>query len=311
MTRRILLLANPSAAAGRAAGRWEKLLVDLEAQQVKVDYVLTDHPRHAVDLAKEAATKYDVIAAVGGDGTVNEVANGILLAGQTNAMVGVVPVGTGNDVAHVLGIRGLQDATRALADGTPQSMDVIEIVWEESGKRVTRYALLYAAVGFAGELLKHTTSTVKRVFGSRYCYTVGFFGALLTYRSPTMRVRCDDHEFKGRMLLVSAGNAEIVGAGTMRLSPGASTEDGIMNVNVVEELGRLEIARWFPKLLTGTHTTHKKVHYLPASSVSIESLPQMEVQFDGELFGQTPVTFTVKPKALKAITGWGLPSGSA
>jgi YegS/Rv2252/BmrU family lipid kinase len=306
MTRRILLIANPSAAAGRAARRWEKLFADLDARQLKVNYVLTNRPRHAVDLARDAADKYDVVAAVGGDGTVNEVASGMLLAGQTHSLFGIIPVGTGNDVAKLVGISTVDDAVRALAEGTPQSMDAIEVVCEESGRRATRYAVLYAAVGFPGELLKHTTPEVKKIFGSRYCYTFGFFRALFTYESPVMRILCDDREFKGRMFLVSAGNAEIVGAGTMRLSPGASVEDGKLNVNVVEELGRLEVARWFPRLLMGTHTTHPKVHYFPASSVSIESQPPMEVQVDGELFGQTPVMFTVKPKALRVITGWGL-----
>ena len=306
MTRRILLIANPSAAAGRAVARWEKLLGDLERCRLKVDYVLTERPRHAVDLAKEAAVKYDVVVAVGGDGTVNEVASGLLLAGETGCLLGVIPVGTGNDVAQMAGVSTVDDAVRALAEGPLQSVDVIEVVCEESGRRATRFALLYAAVGFAGELLKHTTAEVKKIFGSHYCYTFGFFRALFTYESPTMQVKCDDREFAGRMFLVSAGNAEIVGAGTMRLSPGARTDDGMLNVNVVEELGRLEVARWFPRLLMGTHTTHPKVHYFPANSVSIESQPAMEVQVDGELFGCTPATFTVKPKALRVITGWGL-----
>jgi YegS/Rv2252/BmrU family lipid kinase len=306
MTRRILLIANPSAAAGRATARWEKLLGDLEARKLKVDYALTDRPRHAVELARDAADKYDVIAAVGGDGTVNEVASGLLLAGETNCLLGVVPVGTGNDAAKLVGISTVDDSVRALAEGTAQPMDVIEVVCEESGKRATRYALLYAAVGFAGELLKHTTPEVKKILGSRYCYTFGFFRALFTYETPVMRIQCDDREFNGRTFLVSAGNAEIVGAGTMRLSPGASVEDGKLNVNVVEELGRLEVACWFPRLLMGMHTTHPKVHYFAASSVSIECQPSSEVQVDGELFGQTPVTFTVKPKALRVITGWGL-----
>ncbi len=306
MARRILLIANPSAAAGRATTRWEKLLAGLEARKIKVEYSLTNRSRHAVDLAQEAAGKYDVIVAVGGDGTVNEVASGMLLAGQIHSLLGVVPMGTGNDVAKLVGISTVDDSVRAIAEGAPQPMDAIEVVCDESGRPATRYALLYAGVGFAGELLKHTTPEVKKIFGSRYCYTYGFFRALFTYESPTMRVKCDDREFHGRMFLVSAGNAEIVGAGTMRLSPGARTDDGMLNVNVVEELGRLEVARWFPRLLMGTHTTHPKVHYFPANSVRIESQPAMVVQVDGELFGKTPVTFTVKPKALRVITGWGL-----
>jgi len=301
MNRRILLIVNPAAAVGRMARRWESLLVDLEARKLKADHVLTDGPRHAISMAREASCGYDVIAAVGGDGTVNEVASGILLAGETKTALAVIPFGTGNDAAQLLGIRSLEDAVDALASGTTRTIDAIEVRCRDAGKEVTRYALLYAAVGFAGELLKCTTPAVKRLFGPRYCYSVGFFRALLGFRSPKMRVRCDDRDFHGRMFLVSAGNAEIVGAGTMRLSPGAKVDDGKLNVNVIEDLGRLETARCFPKVLKGIHTTHPKVRYFAATSVTVECEPLMEVQMDGELFGHTPATFRVMPRAIRVI----------
>src|SRR6059036_1603767 len=303
MNRRILLIVNPAAAVGSLARRWESLLVDLDARKLKADHVLTDGPRHAISLAREASRSYDVIAAVGGDGTVNEVASGILLAGEAKTALAVIPFGTGNDAAHLLGIRSLEDAVNALVSGTTRAMDAIEVRCHDAGKQVTRFALLYAAVGFAGELLKCTTPTVKRLFGPRYCYSVGFFRALLDFKSPTMWVRCDDREVNGRMFLVSAGNAEIVGAGTMRLSPGAKVDDGKLNVNVIGDLGRLDTARWFPKVLRGMHTTHPKVRYFPATSVTVECEELMEVQMDGELFGHTPATFQVRPKAIRVVVG--------
>jgi diacylglycerol kinase (ATP) len=173
-----------------------------------------------------------------------------------------------------------------------------------------RFGLLYAAVGFAGEVGKCTTPTIKRVFGARYCYSVGFFRALCRFESPHMRVCCDDREFEGDMFLVSAGNAEIVGGGAMRLSPGARIDDGKLNVNIVHSLNRIEITRCFPKLLMGTHVTHPRVEYFTATRVKVESEPALEIQIDGELFGQTPATFEVKPGAIRVCTGWGL-SGSA
>jgi YegS/Rv2252/BmrU family lipid kinase len=288
---------------GRAARRWSRLLVDLEARKLKPDHVITDGPGHAISLAREATPSYDVITAVGGDGTVNEVASGILLAGETKTTLAVIPLGTGNDAAQMLGIRSVADAVNALTSGTTRTIDAIEVRCHDGARKLTRYALLYAAVGFAGQLLKCTTPAVKRLFGPRYCYSVGFFRALLGFRSPTMRVRCDDREFNGRMFLVSAGNAEIVGAGTMRLSPGAKVDDGQLNVNVIENLGRLETARWFPKVLTGTHTTHPKVRYFAATTVAIESEELMEIQMDGELCGHTPATFQVRPGAMRVIAG--------
>jgi diacylglycerol kinase (ATP) len=303
MKGRILLIANLSAAAGGAKRRWDKLLVELTSHGVQADHVITDGMGHALSLARDASRSYDVIAAVGGDGTVNEVASGILLAGEAKTALAVIPFGTGNDAAQLLGIRTLEDAVHALASGTTRTIDAIEVRCVDAGKEVTRYALLYAAVGFAGELLKCTTPTVKRLFGPRYCYSVGFFRALLGFRSPTMRVRCDEREFNGRMLLVSAGNAEMVGAGTMRLSPGAKVDDGKLNVNVIEDLGRLETARWFPKVLEGIHTTHPKVRYFATSSVTVECEPLMEVQMDGELFGHTPARFRVIPGAIRVGVG--------
>src|SRR5439155_7057250 len=178
----------------------------------------------------------------------------------------VIPFGTGNDAAQLLGIRSLEDAVNALASGTTRTIDAVEVRCHDAGKERTRYALLYAAVGFAGELLKCTTPTIKRLFGPRYCYSVGFFRALLGFRSPKMRVRCDDRDFHGRMFLVSAGNDEIVGAGTMWLSPGAIVDDGKLNVNVIEDLGRLETAGWFTKVLIGMQRTHPKVRYFAANS---------------------------------------------
>ena len=301
MKGKILLIANLSAAAGGATRRWDKLLEDLASRGVRADHVLTESSGHAISLAREAAQSYDVIAAVGGDGTVNEVASGILLAGETSSALAIIPLGTGNDAAQLLGIRSVEDAFKALVSGRTRTIDAIEVHCHNAGKEHTRYALLYAAVGFAGELLKRTTPAVKRLFGPRYCYSVGFFRALLGFRSPTIRVRCDEREFHGRMFLVSAGNAEIVGAGTMRLSPGAKVDDGQMNVNVIEDLGRLETARWFPKVLKGTHTTHPKVSYLAATSVTIECEAVMEVQLDGELYGHTPATFQVRPGAIRVI----------
>jgi len=306
MTRRILLIANPSAAAGRASGRWENLLGSLKKRQLKVDYALSNHPRHAVDLARDAAGKYDVIAAVGGDGTMNEVANGILFSNRNDTALAVVPLGTGNDLARLIGIRTVEDSLDALAQGATQVIDAIEVSCCEQGKTAKHYALLYAAVGFAGEVGKHTTPTIKGIFGQRFCYSIGFFLALLRFESPNMRVRCDEREFNGRMFLVSAAKAEIIGGGAMRLSPGAKIDDGKLHVNVVEHLGRLETTRCFPRLLMGTHTTHPKVQYFPATVVHIESHSQIDLQLDGELIGTTPATLAVKAKALRIITGWGL-----
>src|SRR6266511_20062 len=115
--RHLLLIANLSAGGSRAMASWEKLLVELAARGIHYDYVITERPRHAVSLAREASPGYDIIAAVGGDGTVNEVASGILLAGEPKTTLGVIPLGTGNDLAQLVGLRTPADAVEALVSG--------------------------------------------------------------------------------------------------------------------------------------------------------------------------------------------------
>lgn len=302
MSQRLLLIVNPHAAAGRAGERLASLLAELGKLGIGADHVVTTRPGHALELARAASRDYERIAAVGGDGTVNEVASGILLGDGARAALGVVPLGTGNDVAQLLGVGSLPDAINALAHGPARTMDVIEVRCHEAGRPATRYALLFAAAGFAGELLRHTTPRVKRLFGPRYCYSVGFLRAVLSYRAPRLRVSCDGHVSEGRMFLVCAGNAEYAGGGVMRLSPGARTDDGKLNVSVIAALGRLETLRYFPALLKGEHIRHPRVRYGPATSVTIDADAPVPLQVDGDVFGCTPARFLVKARALKVVS---------
>ena len=265
------------------------------------EHTLTTHPGHAITLAEQAARKFDVVVAVGGDGTVLEVATGLLLAVATETALGIVPFGTGNDVARMVGVNNVQAALETLRHGQPRAIDVIEVRCHDGTKPIIRYALLFAAVGFASELIKHTTPRIKRLFGSRLCYSAGFFRALFSYRPSLMRVSCDGRSKQGRLFLACAGNSEFAGGNVMHLSPGALVDDGLLNVSLIEMAGRWETARQFFRLLRGTHIHHPNVRYFPARSLSVASDANIEVTLDGDIVGHTPATFEVKPKALNIL----------
>ncbi|HEY3418007.1 MAG TPA: diacylglycerol kinase family protein [Armatimonadota bacterium] len=298
MKERFLVIANPKAAAGRAQRRWETLLDGLRGQGIEVDCAFTEYPGHAVTLAREACGRYTTLVAAGGDGTVNEVASGILLSAAPDVTLGVIPLGTGNDVAQLQGITSMEEAIQALVSGETRRIDVIEARCRQGDAPAVRYALLYASVGFASELLKYTTPLIKRIFGPRYCYSIGFFRALFRFHSPMMQISAGDRHFAGRMFFAGAGNAEYAGGGTMRLSPGAKMDDGLLNITLVPELSRLEIIRCFPKLLAGTHDTIPSVSYFTAPALTVDADPAMAVAVDGDIFGETPVEFRVRPGAL-------------
>jgi len=297
----ILLILNPSAAAGRAPKRWDGLRSELARRGVLVDHALSQAPGHATQLALAGCDRYEVIAAVGGDGTVNEVTNGIMSAPGPRRCLAIVPFGTGNDAAHHTGIHTQEDAVAALAGDQRRPTDVIEVAHGGPGAEQVSHSLLFAAVGFAGELIKRTTPLVKRILGPRFCYSAGFLRAWASYRCRPMRVTTDTAEFSGRFFHVCAGNSEYGGGGVMRMSPGARMDDGRLELCVIEGLSRLEILRCFPRLLRGTHITHPRVRYFPGRTLRVESWPDQELQLDGDLIGRTPATFTVLPSALRIL----------
>jgi YegS/Rv2252/BmrU family lipid kinase len=301
MPRRVLCVVNPEAAAGRARTVWAVWRSRCARESLVVDEAFSDGPGHALQLARARAADYDVVVAAGGDGTVNEVANGLLLAEGARAALAILPLGTGNDAATQLGVLGLDAAAASLARGAPRTLDVIETHFTALGQSVTRYALLFAAVGFAGELIKRTTPRVKRIFGARLCYSVGFFRALGSYRAPRMVVRAGSQQFRGRMFHVCAGNAEWGGGGVMRHSPGARWDDGKMDICLIQALGRLETVRYFPRLLRGSHVNHPKATYLQGDALEVESDPPLELQLDGDLVGRTPASFRLQPGRLTVL----------
>lgn len=164
--------------------------------------------------------------------------------------------------------------------------------------RVIRFGLLYSAVGIVGEVLKQTTPRVKRVFGPRLAYHVGALRAILTYRAPAMRVTCDGQAREGRFLMACASNSEQAGGG-MRLAPGALMDDGLLNVNVCEPIGRCRTVALLWNIFKGRQLSHPKLRCFPVRTVSVEADPPIEVEADGELIGHTPAHFEVVPRALK------------
>lgn len=301
-----LLIGNGEAGAGRASKAWARLVERFpEAASLRVQW--TRAPGEATDLARAAAGQRKMVVAVGGDGTVNEVAMGLIEAGAGDTALGILPMGTGNDAARALGVIDLMGAWEALEGGQTRRMDVIEVQCQTREGEKTRYSLVYAAAGFPAEILERTTPGVKRWAGRRGCYTIGFLRAVFGWRSPRMRIRCDGHAYDGRYLAVCAGNAEWVGGGMMRLSPGARWDDGRLNINLIPELSTWQALRSFPRLYRGTHLTIKGVRYLTATELELQAEPPTKVQVDGDVRGESPVRLRVLPGRLRVASPIGEP----
>jgi len=295
---RVVFIVNPAAASGRGQARWAELTPGLLRDHADAKVQFTTQPGGALRLAQEAAPDCDVIVAVGGDGTVFEAASGLLLSGSASTRFGIVPIGTGNDVARQCGIRDAEQARAVLRVGRTRSLDVIRIQCREQDRPVIRFALLYGAVGIISEVLRQTTPRVKHLFGPGLAYYVGAVRAILSYRSPLMRVTCDGQSQERRFLLVCASNSEEAGGG-MRLAPGALMDDGLLNVNVCEAISRVRTVALLWHIFKGRQLSHPKLRYFPARSLSVSTDAPIEVEADGELVGLTPAVFEIVPRALR------------
>jgi len=263
---------------------------------------LTESAGHATHLAKSNAPDFEIIAALGGDGTVNEVANGLMAVepGERPALA-TLPVGTGNDVALTYGLAHFESAIDALAKGSTRTLDVIRVQLMRDGKSVTRHALLFVAAGFAAEVIRKTGPRVKRIFGRRFSYSVGLFRALASFRAPEFSVKWDGGERSGQMFQVCAGNTEFAAGGVMRISPGARPDDGLLNISLVDVLGRLQIVRRFPSILSGGYVEDERVDYFTGKRLEIDAVPPAELQADGDIIGTTPATVELLPGALQLV----------
>jgi diacylglycerol kinase (ATP) len=279
----------------------EQALGQLRVSSEPAELAASRNLDHARNLAADAAARFDVVIAAGGDGTVRAVASGLLQAGQAAAWLGLLPLGTGNDFATQLGLPDLATAVDALRRGDERRVDVIQVRGLGDGPQAEHYALLFAAAGFAPALLLATSPRLKRWLGRSLCYAAGFFRALPGFEAPRLTVRADGREFRGRFFHVCAGNSAQAGGGVMRLSPGARVDDGRLEVCLIEALGKLEIVRRFPQLLRGTFPGHPKVRYFPGCELTVESATPLPLALDGDVVGVTPAQLRVLPGALCVV----------
>jgi YegS/Rv2252/BmrU family lipid kinase len=301
MLQRVLFIINPAAGGGRGHQRWAKFENEMHAGGFVADKLFTKAAGGAQKIAASNCRDYDIVAAVGGDGTVCEVANGILASPAPNTCLGIVPCGTGNDIARTLGLRNLTDAAKALTVFRSERVDVIRINCMAHNQPHKRHALLFAGAGVIGPVLRRATSLSKRVLGRGLTYKIGLLHALWGYQSPRLAIQCDGRRFEDQFLFLGVSNGEDAGGG-MKLAPGARINDGILNVNLVGHIGYLEGLRQINRLCKGQHTDHPKVRYFEAKSIALQSEEAVEIAADGELIGHTPARFEINPGALSVIT---------
>lgn len=293
-----LLIVNTHSGGGRMRERVESMLAELPLPAGQVDVAYTEGPGHATRLAREAAPTHDTLVAVGGDGTVGEVATGILTAPEACAVLAILPAGTGNDAAWTLGIPDWEAGVSALCGGRIRTIDICEVDYRRDGRTETRISLIGVGIGFPAQVTAAATKRVKRILG-RWGYVYAAFACAAGYRAPKMRVEADGKVREGRFPLCAVVNMEWSGGHSLRMAPGARFDDGWLNVMVVRDPCVPRLLLRTRHVMRGTHVDLPEVDYFPAREVVVESDPRVELMIDADLAGTTPARFRILPGALR------------
>jgi YegS/Rv2252/BmrU family lipid kinase len=291
-----LVVVNPMAGGGRTGGAWPRLRDALTRAGLDFDWVATQAAGDGTRLARAGVRSgHRLVVAVGGDGTVNEVVNGLVGddAGPL-ATAGVILTGRGRDACRNFGVpRRMAEAAAALVDGIDATFDLGLATWA-NGQR--RYFLGAAGAGFDAAVAARAASV-----GARGTLPY-LFAVLATVRAsqPTPATITADGTVIWRTPLLAAvvANARHVGGG-MRIAPHADATDGVLDLVVLGALGRLEMIRWLPTIYWGGHLANPNIGTRRAATISIEAPTPLPTQLDGELAASTPVAFMAAPRALR------------
>jgi diacylglycerol kinase (ATP) len=296
------VIVNPVAGASSTRRRWPRISNLLRHVGLLFDYEYTEGIGHAIELAKVAANNgYRYLVAVGGDGTVNEVANGILhSANSSDTALGIVSTGTGSDFVRSVGIpRAYASACSSLISSRRSLIDVGVVEYRSKGQSLRRFFVNAAGVGFDAAVVE-ATERLPKYLGGTIPYLAGLVRTLFGYKNKAVTLRARGEVETKRILSVVVANGCYFGGG-MYVAPGAELSDSLLDVMIIGDMGKFELLKALPMVYKGTHITHPKVSMGKAAHITIESSERILVQADGELLGEGPASFWLMPAALSVV----------
>jgi diacylglycerol kinase (ATP) len=295
----LVVIANPRAGRGRVGEELPELERQLISRRLAYRIALTEGPAHATTLARHAlADGVRFLVAVGGDGTLQEVVNGMIeddRAVAPDTVLGVVAAGSGSDFVRTFGLPG--DAARAARhrEGDRRyPIDVIKVEYRDGDTVRIRYVPNIAEVGLGAEVVRRAERFPRWMGRSRYFW--GFWLSVGGYRPREVTVGADRKSFHGRANNVVVANCQFYGGG-MKISPRSYPGDGLLDVQISTG-PKSEAFTLLPKIYRGEHLPHPHIRELRGREIRVDAERPLPVEGDGEVLGTTPATFTVLPQVL-------------
>lgn len=298
------LILNPAAGGGSAGRNWSRLEAILAEEKIAITLHRTTRSGEARTLADQFAGGCERLLLVGGDGTVNEVVNGLMDARQRGAATpafGVIPATTGNDFARTIGMPlPNREAVRALRTSRPRALDIGRVDYEVSGKAVSRHFVLACAAGIAAEVAESANRGSKR-FGGTLPFLTSLLRLVVGYKAPRVTAKSGDEiVWDGAALAAVVANTANLGGG-MKIAPGARIDDGQLDFVCLGDRPLWQRLRHLPRIYTGTHLRLEGVLSRPVTELHLTSDPPALLGVDGETLGRLPAQISLVPSALRVL----------
>ncbi len=291
---RVLAVINPTAGRGAGFGALPAIRSMMRDAGLAWTEAIAEAPRQAWAIAEQAARdSYDIVVAMGGDGTLHEVVNGILRGRpDTPPALAVIPAGTANIFARALDLPAHPvAAARVLVNGVRRRIDV--------GQVHDRYFATIAGTGFDAAIVA-LASRWPRWIGGKPRHVAAGLVALATYRAAPARLWIDGQERTESLFLLAVANTGWYGGG-VHIAPAARVDDGLLSVIYIRDVGRIEAIRVLRQSFSGTHLNHPKVAHALATEIRLDVDAPLRIQADGEDVGALPARFRCVPGALELL----------
>jgi len=294
-----VFLVNPASANGSTGRRWPELARRAAAAGLSGDTLFSERPGHLAELARDAALGgAERLVVVGGDGSVNEVANG-LVGLHRQPEVAIVPRGTGFDFSRTFGIpRDTDGAVRVALEGDVRTIDLGRASYRAwDGSDAATVFVNVASAGMSGAIAKRANETTKAL-GGKASYLWAIFAVFSGWRASEIALAVDGERRRGLMFDVVVANGRFFGGG-LEICPEAAPDDALFDVLTIGDVTRRDLVLTMPKMYRGTHLPHPKAELLRGVTVTVTSDTPLPIELDGEQPGTTPVTFEIVPQAFR------------
>ena len=303
---KIFMLVNPYSGKKKGLKVAEAAKQLLEASDIEVEIHISQHSGHLVEIVSSLDVQSDqAIAVVGGDGSLSESITGWMMQSKDNSTIrfGLIPAGTGNSQAHDFGIKSTEDAVSRIVNGAAQSIDLARVELTEGlpGKnkgQMIRYSHNLVTWGLG---VDSTIKAEKMRWMGSIRYDVGILMAIMANNRRHASLYLDGHKMEDDFTLFLIQNSQ-TGGSLLPLAPGATLDDGLMDIGILKKMTRRDILKAFGLLKKeGRHVFHPRVDYHQFKELRIETPEPTAINIDGENIGSTPLSMEVLPSAVQVF----------